>query len=114
MHDLGRHAWSNGSCAAIPRLRPRSRAAQGRQMTDGTETHPGAPTLQDARAALRELFGHDDFRPGQEAVVRAVLDGQDVLAIMPTGAGKSLCYQLPAMLLDGCTLVISPLLALMK
>jgi ATP-dependent DNA helicase RecQ len=78
------------------------------------DERPGAPTLQDARAALRELFGHDDFRAGQEAVVRAVLEGRDVLAIMPTGAGKSLCYQLPAMLLDGCTLVISPLLALMK
>jgi ATP-dependent DNA helicase RecQ len=72
------------------------------------------PITPDPRAALRELFGHTDFREGQEAVIRAVLDGRDVLSIMPTGAGKSLCYQLPATLLDGCTLVISPLLALMK
>ncbi|MBA2450217.1 MAG: RecQ family ATP-dependent DNA helicase [Chloroflexi bacterium] len=71
-------------------------------------------TADPVRSALRELFGHADFREGQEAVVRAVLAGQDVLSIMPTGAGKSLCYQLSGMLLDGCTLVISPLLALMK
>src|SRR4051812_13194183 len=66
------------------------------------------------RAALQQWFGFDDFRPGQEEVVAAVLGGQDTLAIMPTGAGKSLCYQLPAMLLPGATLVISPLIALMK
>ena len=75
---------------------------------------PSTFALDRARTALRNLFGHADFREGQEAVVEAVLAGKDVLAIMPTGAGKSLCYQLPAMLLDGCTLVISPLLALMK
>lgn len=74
----------------------------------------GAPSIDQARKALRDLFGHADFREGQEAVVEAALRGRDVLSIMPTGAGKSLCYQLPAMLLDGCTLVISPLLALMK
>jgi len=73
---------------------------------------PG-PTL-DLDAKLRAWFGHDQFRAGQRAVVEAILNGQDVLAIMPTGAGKSLCYQLAAMLLDGCTLVVSPLLALMK
>ncbi|MFN8559081.1 MAG: DEAD/DEAH box helicase [Dehalococcoidia bacterium] len=68
----------------------------------------------DPQAALRDLFGFAAFRPGQEQVVRAVLDGDDVLAVMPTGAGKSLCYQLPAMLLPACTVVISPLVALMK
>jgi ATP-dependent DNA helicase RecQ len=62
---------------------------------------------------LRRWFGLSDFRPGQEEVVRAVLDGQNVLAVMPTGAGKSLCYQLPAMLLGGLTVVVSPLIALM-
>ena len=67
-----------------------------------------------AGQALHALFGYTDFRPGQEAVISRVLAGEDVLAIMPTGAGKSLCYQLPAMLLPGCTVVISPLLALMK
>lgn len=68
----------------------------------------------DPRAALGQVFGLAGFRPGQEEVVRAVLAGEDVLAVMPTGAGKSLCYQLPAMLLPGCTVVISPLVALMK
>jgi ATP-dependent DNA helicase RecQ len=73
-----------------------------------------SPFAGDPRAALQRLFGYPDFRPGQEEVIRAVLAGEDVLAVMPTGAGKSLCYQLPAMLLDGCTVVISPLVALMK
>jgi ATP-dependent DNA helicase RecQ len=66
------------------------------------------------RGALQHWFGFQDFRPGQEAVITSVMGGQDTLALMPTGAGKSLCYQLPAMLLPGITLVISPLIALMK
>jgi ATP-dependent DNA helicase RecQ len=68
----------------------------------------------DLSAALREHFGFDGFRPGQEAVVRSVLDGRSTVAVMPTGAGKSLCYQLPALLLPGTALVVSPLVALMK
>ena len=63
---------------------------------------------------LRELFGFDGFRPGQEAVVRAAVDGRDTLALMPTGSGKSLTYQLAAMLRPEPTLVLSPLIALMK
>jgi ATP-dependent DNA helicase RecQ len=63
---------------------------------------------------LREIFGHGEFRDGQEPVIRALLDGRPALAVFPTGGGKSLCYQLPALLLDGLTLVISPLIALMK
>lgn len=66
------------------------------------------------RGALRRHFGFDEFRPGQEAVIRSVLEGRSTVAVMPTGAGKSLCYQLPAMLLPGTTLVVSPLVALMK
>src|SRR5579864_7710212 len=62
---------------------------------------------------LRRWFGLSDFRAGQEEVVRAVLDGRHVLAVMPTGAGKSLCYQLPAMVQGGLTLVCSPLISLM-
>jgi ATP-dependent DNA helicase RecQ len=54
--------------------------------------------MKDARAVLEHVFGFSGFRPGQEAIVEAVLGGQDVLAIMPTGGGKSLCYQLPALL----------------
>ncbi len=68
----------------------------------------------DPRAALRRHFGHESFRPGQEDVVRAALAGRDLLAVMPTGSGKSIGYQLPALLLEGPTLVVSPLIALMK
>ncbi len=64
--------------------------------------------------ALRTHFGHESFRAGQEPVIRALLEGESALALFPTGAGKSLCYQLPAVLLDGTALVISPLIALMK
>ncbi|GGL80241.1 DNA helicase RecQ [Wenxinia marina] len=63
---------------------------------------------------LREVFGFDGFRPGQDEVVEAVAGGRDVLAIMPTGGGKSLCFQLPALMRDGVTVVISPLIALMR
>ena len=69
---------------------------------------PGAATL------LRDVFGFDAFRPGQEDIVTAVAGGENVLAIMPTGGGKSLCFQLPALLRDGVTVVISPLIALMR
>lgn len=68
----------------------------------------------DLQAVLRSEFGLEAFRPGQEEVIRAVLDGRDALVIMPTGAGKSLIYQLPALLLPGLTVVVSPLIALMK
>jgi ATP-dependent DNA helicase RecQ len=68
----------------------------------------------DPRAALQRHFGHAAFRPGQEEIVRAALAGQDLLAVMPTGSGKSIGYQLPALLLPGTTLVVSPLIALMK
>jgi ATP-dependent DNA helicase RecQ len=63
---------------------------------------------------LHERFGYQDFRPGQEAIIGALLQGQHVLTVMPTGSGKSLSYQLPALLNEGCALVISPLIALMK
>ena len=70
--------------------------------------------LERARDILRTTFGFPDFRPGQEEVIRSVLAGSDVLAVMPTGSGKSLCYQLPALLRDGVTVVVSPLIALMR
>ncbi|MGR3435130.1 MAG: DNA helicase RecQ [Shimia sp.] len=70
--------------------------------------------MRDAQTLLKDVFGFDGFRPGQEEIVRAVAGGGDVLAIMPTGGGKSLCYQLPALMREGVTLVISPLIALMR
>ncbi len=70
--------------------------------------------LPKLRRTMREVFGHRQLRPGQEEVIRSVLSGQDTLAVMPTGAGKSLCYQLPALHLDGTTIVVSPLISLMK
>ncbi|HEY7491231.1 MAG TPA: RecQ family ATP-dependent DNA helicase, partial [Candidatus Tectomicrobia bacterium] len=74
-----------------------------------------SPTLPDrVHQLLHKRFGHQDFRPGQAAILSALLHGQNVLVVMPTGSGKSLCYQLPALLHDGCTVVISPLIALMK
>jgi ATP-dependent DNA helicase RecQ len=72
------------------------------------------PTLDDAQSALERHFGFSRFREGQDGVIEAVLAGQDVIVVMPTGSGKSLCYQLPALLFEGTTLVISPLIALMK
>ena len=72
------------------------------------------PDLLDARRVLREVFGFDQFRQGQERSIAALLEGRSSLAIFPTGGGKSLCYQLPALLLDGLTVVVSPLIALMK
>ncbi len=76
------------------------------------------PELSERSSAARDVlaarFGFDGFRPGQEQVVEALLAGRSALAVFPTGAGKSLCYQLPALLLDGVTVVVSPLIALMK
>ncbi len=69
---------------------------------------------QAALDALKTYYGYDRFRSGQERLIEAILDGRDVLGIMPTGAGKSICYQIPALLLDGVTLVVSPLISLMK
>jgi len=71
-------------------------------------------SMIDLAATLQVHFGHTSFRPGQDDLVRAVLDGSDVLAVMPTGSGKSLGFQLPAVLLPGTTLVVSPLISLMK
>lgn len=68
----------------------------------------------DLHAALKEFFGHENFRGNQEAIVQSLLDGHDIFVLMPTGGGKSLCYQLPSLMMDGLAIVVSPLIALMK
>ncbi len=107
--------------------RPRTSQAQQREAPAAKERAPAKPTAQPIQApavtpaeqerlqeALRRYFPHHAFRPGQAEVIAAALRHESVLAVMPTGAGKSLCYQLAALLLPGTTLVISPLIALMK
>jgi ATP-dependent DNA helicase RecQ len=71
-------------------------------------------SIDDATTSLRKHFGFEDFREGQREVIATILSGKDAVVVMPTGSGKSLCYQLPAMMMDGATLVVSPLIALMK
>ncbi|HEX2189137.1 MAG TPA: ATP-dependent DNA helicase RecQ, partial [Longimicrobiaceae bacterium] len=75
---------------------------------------PEQPTVEHARRVLQRYWGHEDFRPAQRRVVESVLSGRDVLAVLPTGAGKSVLYQATAMLLPGVTLVVSPLISLMQ
>ena len=72
------------------------------------------PTLDQAREVLHRYWGYEQFRPGQDTAIENVLSGKDTLTIMPTGGGNSLCYQVPAMLLPGVTIVVSPLISLMK
>ena len=116
--DALRNALAEGDLAAsqerLARLRARFRAdpaAFGRDRIEDLKALAGSLKL---RQQLKETFGYSAFRPGQEGVIQTVLSGRDCLAVMPTGAGKSLLYQLPARILGGTTLVISPLIALMK
>lgn len=96
------------SCSAEP---ARQEAASALTVTEETEiTAADAPLY----GVLREVFGYQHFRPGQKPLIEAVLAGRDCLAVMPTGGGKSLCYQVPALLSDGLVLVVSPLISLMK
>ncbi len=70
--------------------------------------------LDGARKVLQQVYGYPEFREGQKNIITNLLEGRDTLGIMPTGGGKSICYQVPAMLMEGVTLVISPLISLMK
>ena len=93
--------------SAVPRARAVSAAS-------GSRTAASTALLRRIRSALHKTFGHTQLRAGQQAVIERVLAGRSTLALMPTGAGKSLCYQLPATLLSGRTVVVSPLIALMQ
>src|SRR5690625_5826992 len=81
-------------------------------MSEHEETIPDA--MARAVETLREVWGYPDFRPGQRDVVEAAVAGRDVLGVLPTGGGKSICFQVPALIDDGLTLVVSPLIALME
>jgi ATP-dependent DNA helicase RecQ len=105
VHAL-RDRWREAPLLFGPELVARLRA-----LAEALARPPGAGA---ARRVLQEVFGHRAFRPGQAEIVGAVLSGRDCVGVMPTGAGKSLTYQIPARLLGGTTLVISPLIALMK
>src|SRR4029077_11614482 len=81
--------------------------------TPPIDAHPTSPRPV-PRDVLRDVFGFSDFRPGQEKIITTVLGGRDCIGVMPTGAGKSLTYQIPARILDGTVVVVSPLISLMK
>jgi len=78
------------------------------------QTNAGEEEIRDIHEILSEVYGYSDFRGGQQEVIETILSGRDTLGIMPTGAGKSICYQVPALALPGCAIVISPLISLMK
>jgi len=90
----------------------RPQPTRRRRVTDAARAHP-VGTLDDARACLRDRFGYPDFRPPQLRAVQAVLSGRDALIVLPTGGGKSLCFQVPSLVRQGLTIVVSPLISLM-
>jgi DNA topoisomerase-3 len=103
-----------GGPRATPGPRTFEHAAEATVEQPAIAIQPRPPRSRDIKELLTGTFGHSDFRPHQEAVCKAARDGEDVLLVMPTGAGKSLCYQLPGLARGGTTLVVSPLIALME
>ena len=92
----------------------RAARERGPDLVTNPNCTAGCPSGDALRETLSSVFGMEAYREGQEVVCTRLVEGKSVLTIFPTGGGKSLCYQLPAMLLDGLTVVISPLIALMK
>ena len=106
--------FSGAAPARPPDARGRDNGADDRGHAEARSAATPEPPDAPATRVLRDVFGFDAFRPGQREIIEAVLAGRDCIAIMPTGAGKSLTYQIPARLLDGPVVVISPLISLMK
>jgi len=114
-HDDQRHHRHQQKDSPTKPAQRHRRETTDRRPTHAPSTRPGAVKRPDARARLaREQLGYEHFHPGQEEAIRAVVDGCDTLAVMPTGSGKSAIYQLATLLLDGPTVVISPLIALQR
>src|SRR5215212_5967791 len=101
-------------CASILAVHFDPSSVSARTVPAFTRCMPSAVSRSRARAVLTQRFGHEEFQPGQWEPISAVLNGRDALVVMPTGSGKSLVYQLPALMLEGLTVVVSPLIALMK
>src|SRR5690606_20640204 len=88
-------------------------AAQERSGMVFSNDRTGVPMLEQARRILKDVFGYDAFRGNQAAIIERVASGGDALVLMPTGGGKSLCYQVPGLLREGLAVIVSPLIALM-
>ena len=114
IEDFIRRMVGEALGGSLPASDPGSLAGSPSQGTLTVSSEERAPHSKDLDTLLHDVFGHEEFRPYQEAVCEAVVEGKDALLVMPTGAGKSLCYQLPGLARQGTTLVISPLIALME
>ena len=115
-YRIARHAPAEG--AGEPRTSAEHSAQEPYTASESlhapAQPDPAASSLDEARRTLKSVFGYDAFRPLQAEIIANLLAGRDTLAVMPTGSGKSLCYQLPALLFDGLTVVVSPLISLMQ